>query len=166
MSLNPAYTESELTFDPALVGVWKQPESNATWEVKKGGDKSYTVVYTDMDGHQGRFIGHLAKVDEMLLLDLLPEDMAAPESAFYKLHIVPTHSVYLVRRTTPHLEVAAIDYKWLEEYLTENPTVLPHVTFDGRKIITASTTELQNFVRRHATAFKVSVTMFREPVRE
>jgi hypothetical protein len=95
-------------------------------------------------------------------LDLLPEELAAQESAFYKLHVVPVHTVYLVHRTTPNLEVAAIDYEWLEKYLTANPEVLPHVTFEGRKIITATTAELQTFVRHHANAFKVAVPMYRE----
>jgi hypothetical protein len=39
-SLNPLYTDENIVFEPALVGVWKQPQGTARWEFTKLDDKS------------------------------------------------------------------------------------------------------------------------------
>ena len=152
-SLNPVYTERDLTFDPAVVGMWKQPKSAASWEFTKRDDKSYELVYTDESGHTGRFVARLAKIDGTLFLDLFPQEIPGEENGFYKFHLVPMHTVYLVRRTTPNLELAGMDYGWLDEYLAKNPGAIAHATFNGRQLITASTAELQAFVGHHKDAF-------------
>lgn len=161
-SLNPVYTDSDLVFDPALVGVWKQPKSSATWAFSKRDDKSYDLAYTDEKGRTGRFIARMAKLDGTLFLDLYPAEFQADESALYKFHLVPIHTVYLVRRTTPRVDLAAIDYDWLEKLLAEHPDAIAHATFDGRKLITASTTELQAFVLQHKEAFRGDFSLERQ----
>lgn len=162
-SLNPIYTERDLIFDPAVVGSWKQPNSRASWEFTKRDDKSYNLVYTDENGYSGRFIARLARIEETVFLDLFPQQNASDESGFYKFHLVPIHTIYLVRRTTPELELAAIDHKWLEKFLAEHPGTVANATFDGRKLITASTAELQAFVLQHKEAFKAEFKLRHEP---
>jgi hypothetical protein len=160
-SLNPVYTDRDLVFDPGVVGLWKQPKSKASWEFTKRDDKSYNLVYTDEEGHSGRFIARLARVDETLFLDLFPQEVQDEGSGFYKFHLVPIHTIYVVRRTTPDVELAAIDYEWLEGFLTEHPGSIPHATFNGRRLITASTQELQAFVLQHKDAFKTKFSLQR-----
>ena len=162
-SLNPVYTDRDLIFDPAVVGLWKQPKSRASWNFTKRDDKSYNLVYTDENGYSGRFIARLARIDETLFLDLFPQEIQDDENSFYKAHLVPIHTVYLVRHTTPDVELAAIDYEWLERFLAEQPGSLPHATFNGRKMITASTQELQEFVIQHKDAFKNEFRLQRAP---
>lgn len=152
-SLNPVYTEKELVFDRQALGVWGQPGKTAKWEFSEGGANSYRLVYTDEGGKQGVFRAHLANLDGTLFLNLFPEAMPSDNSAFYQFHLVPIHTVYRVRRTEPNLELAAIDFQWLDKYLAEHPQELTFATMNGSKLVTAPTADLQRFVVAHQDKF-------------
>jgi hypothetical protein len=152
-SLNPLYTDETIVFEPALVGTWKQPQGAARWQFTKRDEKSYGLVYTDDQGQQGRFIGRLVRLEGELFLDLYPEDEQIDASGFYKFHLVPMHTIYRVRGPQPKLELAAIDFKWLDEYLAAHPQEIECATFSGRKLITAPTAEVQKFVLAHKDRF-------------
>ena len=164
LSLNPVYTDRDLVFDPDVVGVWKQPQSAASWEFTKRDEKSYVLVYTDENGHLGRFIARLARINGTLFLDLYPQEVQGEANSFYKAHLVPIHTVYLVRRTTPNVVLGAIDMAWLDKYLAENPGALAHARLNDHNLITASTAELQAFLLQHKDAFKGEVSLERKTV--
>ena len=103
-SLNPVYTDETLTFEPALLGVWKQPAAKARWDFAKLDDKTYRLSYTDENGQQGRFLGRLAKLDSELFLDLYPEEVKMDGNGFYKFHLVPIHTIYRVKQADGTVE--------------------------------------------------------------
>jgi hypothetical protein len=161
-SLNPVYLDDQLVFDANVLGVWEQPKSQNTWEFTKRDEKSYGLLYTEKDGRQGRFIARLAEVDGTRFLDLFPEETASDTSSFYKFHLVPIHTIYLVKRMEPNLELAAIDYRWLDKYLTDHPGAIQFATFNGRKMITAPTEDVQAFVLEHKEMFKGEFNLERQ----
>lgn len=154
-TLQPVYTEKDLVFEPALVGYWKQQDSTATWDFSKSGDKAYDLVYTDQEGRTGRFTARLANIGGLQFLDLFPvkEDVAANE--FYKFHLMPIHTAYVVRQTGPHPKLAGFDLGWLDTFLTEQPGALQHTTYNGQRLITATTDELQAFLLEHQDRFTI-----------
>ena len=152
-SLNPVYEEKNLVFDPAILGVWTQPGTKARWEFVKLDPKSYRLVYSSEHGQTGQFIARLAEVEGELFLDLYPEDDRIDASGFYKFHLVPIHTIYRVRRTTGSFTLSAIDYQWLDEYLTSHPQEIESATFGSRKMITAATPAVQKFVVAHKDKF-------------
>lgn len=152
-SLNPVYLDEQLVFDPNVLGVWDHTKSQNRWEFTKRDGKSYQLLCTDKDGQQGRFIARLAEVDGTQFLDLFPEETNLDASGFYKSHLVPIHTIYLVKRTEPSLELAAIDYKWLDKYLTDHPDAIQFATSKGHKMITAPTEDVQAFVLKHKEMF-------------
>jgi hypothetical protein len=161
-SLNPVYRDEDLVFDPAFIGVWTQSKSENKWEFSRRDDKSYRLVYTDKGGQQGRFIARLAELQGTRFLDLFPEPTEADTSAFYKFHLVPIHTIYLVRGTGRRLDLAAIDYKWLDQFLTEHPNAIEYATFSGRKLITAPTQDVQAFVLGHKDSFTANFDLERQ----
>lgn len=165
-SLNPVYRPEDLVFDSTVVGTWVQAGEKARWEFAKRDDKSYGLLYIDNEGRQGRFVAHLAKIDDLLFLDLFPEENEMQANGFYNFHLVPIHTIYLVRRTKPGLELAAIDYKWLEEELDKQPATIQSSTFNGRRLITASTDDVRAFVLKNKGAFTGRFELQRAPVKE
>jgi hypothetical protein len=161
-SLNPAYRQEDLVFDAAALGVWTQEDGKARWEFTKRDDQSYQLLYTDQEGQQGRFIAHLAKIDGTLFLDLFPEEAAIDVNSFYKFHLVPIHTIYLVRQTKPKLELSAIDYKWLDQELSKTPATIQTSTFNGRKLITAPTDDVRAFVSKHKDSFTAEFKLQRQ----
>jgi hypothetical protein len=109
-SLNPVYRPENLVFDPAVIGAWKQPNSNETWQFTKRDNKSYNLVYSDEQGQQGRFIAHIAEIQGKRFLDLFPDESKLEGIGLYKFHLVPIHTIYLIRQTQPNVELVAIDY--------------------------------------------------------
>ena len=165
-SLNPVYRPEDLVFDSSVVGMWTQTGEKARWEFTQRDDKSYRLLYTDNEGRQGRFVAHLAKIEGDLFLDLFPEEVEMGVNSFYKFHLVPIHTIYLVRQTKPGLELAAIDFKWLEEELNKQPATIQSSTFNGRKLITAPTDEVRAFIVKNKESFTGRFNLQRAAVTE
>jgi hypothetical protein len=162
-SLNPVYRNKDLVFDSSLIGLWKQTKSSETWQFSKRDDRSYSLVYTGEKGQQGRFIACIADIQGKRFLDLSPDEAQLDANGFYKFHLVPIHTIYLVRRTQPQLELGAIEYPWLDDYLADHPSAVEHATFGGRALITASTEQVQAFALSHLEAFTATFEMERSP---
>jgi hypothetical protein len=152
-TLNPVYRSQDLVFEPAVLGVWTQPDVKSKWEISQRDAKSYSVLYTDEGGQQGRFIACLANVRGTRFLDLFPEETSTDANGLYQMHLLPIHTIYLVRSTHPKLELAALDGEWLSKYLTEHPDAVPHAAVKGGQLITASTEKLQDFLVQHQSEF-------------
>lgn len=157
-SIHPLYTEKDLVFDPALVGVWSEKEdSKETRSFEKLGDKGYRLVIREADGKTGEFQAHLLKLGDTLFLDLFPDQMAMEESnrdGYYQAHLQPMHSFLKVSRIEPTLEMAPLNLVWLATFLKENPSAIRHEVVgrdkeDRQIILTASTRDLQAFMLKH-----------------
>jgi hypothetical protein len=77
-------------------------------------------------------------------------------------HVLPIHTIYRLRRSESGFELAAIDYQWFEEYLTQHPEAIAHATINERKVITASTNELRAFLYEHKEAFTSMLDLKRQ----
>lgn len=148
-SLHPLYTDEDLIFDPALVGVWAEEDSEETWSFTKGGEKQYGLVYTDRDGKEGGFVAHLLKVDGRMYLDLFPDEPDLKENDFYKAHLLPAHTFLRVAEIEPVLKMAALDPEWVDELLKKEPDAIKHERIEGRVVLTAQPKELQAFLAKH-----------------
>ena len=153
-SLNPLYTEKDLLFDKALVGVWSDnDDSKETWAFERSGEKGYKLVYS-ADGKAGEFEVYLLKLGETLFLDLYPDDAAFKEinrNDFYKSHFLPTHTFAKVTQIEPSLQMAFLNPDWLKEFLEQSPKAIGHEKTGDRIVLTASTKELQKFVLDHVS---------------
>jgi hypothetical protein len=83
--LNRCYNDGDVTFDPALIGRWNDPDGSVML-FQQAGDKVYRVVSTDVnaDGtpEVTKFEGHLVKLGDLLFLDLLPQTTKANPAAY------------------------------------------------------------------------------------
>jgi len=154
-SLHPLYTPKEVVYDPKLIGIWADSNSSdsGTWEFRAAEPNSYTMIYTDKDKKVGTFGVHLVKIDEMLFLDLFPTDPNLPQNGFYQLHLLPVHTFMKVDQIEPALKLRFMDVDKFTKRLEKNPALLKHeVLKDGEAkiVLTASTKELQEFMRKHA----------------
>ncbi len=148
-SLNPIYDEECLVFEPAILGAWQEADSTGQWLFKKSEGDSYVVTYTDKDGLPGRFEGHLANLNGTMFLDLFPEEPQINANDFYKWHLFPVHTFYLVERIEPTLSLRSIDPNWLDEFLRAERNAIKHERVEGMVVLTADTDELQKFYLAH-----------------
>ncbi len=140
-SLNPLYTEQDLIFETALLGVWTDKDSTETWELTKTNEKQYKLVITDEDGKTGEFTAHLLKIDGKTFMDLMPVELALPQNNFYKEHFVPTHTFAQISQTAPTVQISFLEPKWLGKFLAKKPSAVRHEKMGEEIFLTASPKE-------------------------
>jgi hypothetical protein len=155
-SLHQLYTSRDVILDDALVGAWVDSSSRERWDFRSGEDSAYRLVYTDDKGRDGRFIVHLVRLGADRFLDLYPDSMAQEGNQFWSLHFVPAHTFALVESITPQLRIRPMDEDGVKRYARAHPALLPSTTVgDDEFVLTASTAQLQAYLRRHAHDSKV-----------
>jgi len=151
-SLHPLYTEKELVFEEGLLGSWCENETDKTnsWQFERAGEKAYKLIYTDSDGEKGPFEVHLVKLDDMLFLDLYPAEVEIKASKFYKMHLLPAHTFMKIEAMDPNLQMSMMDPEKMKKMLEADPNLLKHEIENNNPVLTASTAELQEFMKKHA----------------
>jgi hypothetical protein len=155
-SINPFYTDSDLVFEPKLVGSWqtkKTDEQLSQWRFEKSGDreKSYKLTVTEQKTKGGEFAAHFFKLGKESFLDLVPTkcDYASNQADLVGMAMVPGHLLMRVLEVGPELKLATCDYDWLKKFLTENPKSLANHQEGDAIFLTAEPADLQRFVLAH-----------------
>ena len=150
-SLQPFYTDDQLTFDPAITGHWVDTEGKNALDIPAADadaqGKVYHVTHTDEKGKAGRYVVHLAKVDKYMLADVKPEELQTGDSEQFTAQFLPVHTFFIVEITADELRVRPMSYDWFSKYIKAHPTELAFEQLEGDRIVlTAPTEKLQAFV--------------------
>ena len=133
-----------------------------------------TVTTKEDDKVQrGSVVACLGKLDGRMFLDVFPDKFPSGEQEIEKLPLmynafffVPVHTFIQVDRTGDQLKLRLTDEERLTKLLEAEPTAVKHErAMDDRRILTASTKELQTFVLKHAgddRLFADATTLTRE----
>jgi hypothetical protein len=156
-SWNPFYTENDLVFDPALVGIWRpvqtQESSKESWQFTKDGNNRYQLTQTDEEGRRARFDARLLKLKAPRFLDLYLVNVEGDElkiNAWAGFSLVPAHLLLKVEQIEPSLKIAVMNPDWMKTFLQQRPNALAHrVLADSNVVLTANTAELQKFILDH-----------------
>jgi hypothetical protein len=154
-SLQPFYKDSQLFYDPGLIGKWTDADQQNTIVVTGDADKKvYNIVLTDNKGKTGRFIVHLARVQDHMIADIYPDELKEGDLTVgdeYALHLVPVHSFMVVDYSPPDLKVRQMDFDWFKKYLDAHPDEVGYQKLEGdHYLLTAPTDQVQTFVLKHA----------------
>ncbi|MEK7675438.1 MAG: hypothetical protein AAB676_06360 [Verrucomicrobiota bacterium] len=128
------------------------PESqeHKAWSFELEGEK-YKLTIPYKEGKDIVFEAHLLKLDNTLFLDLYPHQSILDSIGDnYYASLVPTHLFLKVRQIKPTLQLAALNDRWLDGFLAKHPRAIKHERINKVLVLTASTKELQRFVRRHS----------------
>ena len=161
-TLHPLATEQNSVFDPAFLGVWVQPGQSTTWSVTHNGDRSYRIVHSDHSNPPGQFIGRLTRVKDTLFLDLKPDEATHRRNSIERIHTIATHTLYRVELKENELVIFAIDFDKFKPFLDEHPEEVPSVKWGDRMLITASTSQLVDFVGEQEAMFSHPMKLMRE----
>jgi len=153
LSVYPYYTAKDVTFDPALLGVWSEPDKqdadDESWTFEKLNDQAYRLVVKDKD-ETTEFEARLFKLKNNTFLDCLP--------AKHSDYSAPCHVLLRINQVQPRLEMHLLDFEWLSNLIEKQPKAIRHTMVveanekgDNEKsfVLTADTAELQKFVLKH-----------------
>lgn len=148
-SLNPLYTDADLFFEEALLGVWIDPDATESWAFTYLNEKEYKLVFTDESGKKGEFKARLLKIEGKTFLDLAPVKPTIPQNDFYKANFLATHTFVQITQFAPNPQIAYLEPDWLKAFLDKNPAAIRHEKISGEILLTASTKDLQKFLLAH-----------------
>ncbi|MBU6398845.1 MAG: hypothetical protein KGS61_00870, partial [Verrucomicrobia bacterium] len=125
------------------------------------------LTVTDDKARQGQFAAHLFKLGQEQFLDLIPGDCqyATNQADLVGAAMFPGHLLFRVAGLGPELQLAACDFDWLHKYLEAHPDALAHRQEQDATLLTASTEDLQRFVRQHSgpgELFKPPIPLLRQ----
>jgi hypothetical protein len=167
-SVYPFYTAKDVVFELTLAGSWTNAsEGQERWEFAAVSTNSYRLSYMTKDA-TNVMQATLFKIQTNLFLDLfngeIGDEVQPPP--------IPSHLLFRVRQIKPTVKMSPMDYEWLVKLLDENPKALRHHLIGDEKdkdkqrlVLTADTSELQNFVIKHldtAAAWKDTTELVRE----
>jgi hypothetical protein len=152
-SVYPLYTEKDLTYDPALLGSWREKEdSEGSWTFTQDKEKTYKLVIRDKD-KSSPFLGRLLKLGDRRFLDITPDGAGLEDlnrEDLYKALLIPGHFFFRVDQVEPALKLTALKGDWLNNLLKKDPKAIQHLQHGSDTVIlTAPTEELQKFILKH-----------------
>jgi hypothetical protein len=159
-SLQPLFSDRTTIFDPSLLGTWVAEEDDEFVFTLEDTSRGVYRLISDESGATARFQAVLTDFDGVRFIDIFPEE-PNNDNGFYRDHLMRVHSILKVERMADTLSVADFDAEWLSTMAAEKKLSIPHVSLDGAVLLTASTEELQKFVRTYARTPEA----FSEPVR-
>ena len=153
LSLRPLFSDDTLTYDERLLGTWENDDATATFT--QASDGKYRIQYTE-DNRTSALEAGLLKLGEERYLDVYPPFQE--HSDVTDVHRIPAHSFWKVSLEGNKLRLIPLDYDWLHALLEREPKAIRATRVDKDLILlTASSVELQEFVRRHGEqAFKAT----------
>jgi len=146
-SLHPLFTKSDLIFDEALVGTWK--DSDTTWSFKQAGQHGYELLMIDSENKVGNFEAHLVKLGDHHFLDLYPHEPEIAQNGFYKMHLIPSHTFLWIQRTEDTLSLKFMSPDIIRDLVLENPGLIQHEIVKDTVVLTAKPKALQKFLLDH-----------------
>lgn len=162
-SLYPLFTDNDLILEPALLGTWLAfDEKDTVRYVFTPGDSTAprTYVLTMSGGdEQARFTARLGRIDDQLILDLVPfddDDVAAPG---FEGFVVPVHIITRLDVARDSLWYAYLGGDWFRDVHDSTPGAIRHETVvrpDSARqhtvtyLLTAPAPDLQRFLSTRA----------------
>ena len=144
VALQPAYDDTSIVFDDALVGKWTNVEDRTTAAIERAEWRSYKVVFTS-GSTAFTFQGNLTAIGAATFLDLTQSRGTDPGP-----YLVPVHGIYRVALKDDTLIAAALDYGWYTRALNAHTLGGLTASFDDRRnvAITSSTEGLRAWLAK------------------
>lgn len=145
LSLHSLFTDEDVIFNPALVGVWGEKE-NDCWTFRKSQKgNTYDFFYTNTSKSNAdslSFVGHLLILDGKMFMDVksMESDINNPLLA------LPAHAFLRLSLEGDSLGIAYLDDSWLKDNIEKNKIRIKHELVDDGIVLTASPKELQKLV--------------------
>jgi hypothetical protein len=164
-SLQPIATEKDLVFELNLLGTWVEADGKSSFKFQKAAaGKGYEVIATNKEGNASKLEARLVRLGNDLFFDTTVRDLDL-KGSFAAFHLLPAHLFTKITLSGDTLSYATLNYNWVEKLGGEKKLAIRHETVKDLIVLTASTTELQQFLREHASdkdAFQTPIELKRK----
>ncbi len=160
--LQPLFSEKEQLFDQALLGAWTKDDTTYEFSREAPDNSEYRVLVIDKKGRKSVLGVQLGKIgDRQYLCGALDLESMPGECAWFA--FPPHFLIFRVEQIRPQLKLTLLNVEAFQALLAATPAVVPHVMLkptdakekDAIPLLTASTAELQAFIRKYADSAKL-----------
>ncbi len=161
-SLHPLYEMDDLIFDDSLLGKWVDTEDEDIFVIIENlDDIMYKFLFCEVQKHAplqvdtGFYEAGLLMLDKHLFFDLYPymENTFpfGPDEADYLLkNFIPVHSFLKIKYEEDKLIFYMFDGDRMKDLFEQNRIRIKHEMMEDWIVITASTPDLQKFIRKYS----------------
>lgn len=145
-SLQPLFTENDVTFNPAILGTWVNKGDLYTFRQSR--EKNYEVVVHDTSSGRNDSVAYAVQLGKLGNSWFLDSFFSGDPGDF---HLLSMHIISKVEfQSADSFTVSSLESDWLKKKIDDGSVTISHVERDGDIILTATTQELQQFVSRYA----------------
>ena len=163
VSVNPAYDDTTIAWEPNLVGNWVDDDDRASLQIERSEWKSYKIHYVHPI-EAGDLTGYLTAVGNERFLDVTPA-RGADRGSF----LLPLHAILHVRLEKDRLELTPLAYDWFVDQMRAGKQIAGlNATLDRKDnaLLVAPVDRLRDWLRVQSVdgpAFGASATFVRKP---
>lgn len=147
-SVSPLFSDADVTYDPRLVGTWRDSAAKESAVIAAADADAYTVTYTDSDGKTGRFRARLGTLGRFRVLELQPDKIPLEMSDAYKNLLLRLYAPLIIDSIGVELRFRLVEPDSLKAHLARQPRVIAHVVRreDELVVLTAPTASVRLFL--------------------
>jgi hypothetical protein len=148
LSLNPAYDDDTIAWDPQLVGKWHDADDKSSIVIERGEWRSYRVHY-EHPTETGDLTAYLTIVGNDRYLDVMPA-RGQDRGSF----LIPVHGLLRVRLDENRLELTPLSFDWFFDRLRlAKPIAGLTAVVDQKEnaLIVSPTERLRSWLRTQVT---------------
>ena len=153
-SVHPLYDQSQVAIDPDLLGIWVDSGGDGTLEIRSAQDRmfgkvrnAYAFSCTDAGGDETEFTALVGQTGDYRFLDTTPASGYPEDSLAH--YYLPLHQISRIWVDGDTLRIAPLDEVWFRRVVSEGRGSVDCEDADGRLVVTASSEELQAFLREN-----------------
>jgi len=128
---------------------------NESFAGKEKMDSTYNILYYEDENAKAELIGTLFQLNGITYMDFVPDpDADHSTSEVTSWHHIPVHTLARVQCNKDSILIYWFGDEWLNELFKQNRIRIKHETVESldydRQVLTASTDELQKFIKKYA----------------
>jgi len=150
LSGEPVVLESDATFDPRLLGMWKEVSGSDRAAVSRTTGNTYAIEYSS-DGNVGTFEARLGRLGGRLILDVwpTPRDKSLPKP--YAGLLLAGHWLLTLDVSPDEIHMSALEPDSLLADLLAGKVRLAHRIIEDKLVLSGTTKELRSTLGRYLT---------------
>jgi hypothetical protein len=172
-TLHPFFFEKDVENAAHLIGQWSYSEGDnygvlliekipaerkneLSGQIKNIADKGYFISWRDSTGRiSAQYFAFLAKIGKHYYFDYYPAETTIDKkiNIAFKIHYRKLHSCYKVNFSNfNQFEIKLFDKGFLDKLIDERKLMIKYEQeyLEGKKVITASTEELQEYLKKYS----------------
>jgi hypothetical protein len=142
LTVDPVVPGDEATFDPRLLGSWKDVDGSDVAVVSSVDKEAYAIEYSH-DGTTSHFKARLGHLGDRLILDVWPTPPGDEMPELYVGVFIPGHLLLVLDIGDEEIQVAGLNRDAFVEALDAGQVQLDHHSNDNRVTLYGATDELR-----------------------